>query len=181
MGYTLKPKMSKVGLCKELESNIFDNGISNATNLVRTIQEKIRKYVGIIYGEDIANKLTNKTTVTIPPPVYSTAILLRHQKWVRHVRTKQMNMRTALDAKLAQLQSTLEIQDAVAIAEVENQVKDVTYHQARRYPTTSQIQRSLSTATRARRTATALLLWRNIMAMGMHSFTDSAHKSCRTK
>ncbi len=108
-GYTSKPKTSKVGLCKELESNIFDYSISNAANLMRTMQKKIRQYVGIKYGEDIANELTNKTTVTIPPPVYSTAILLRHQEWDRHVRRKQMNMRTALDVKLAQLQSTLGI------------------------------------------------------------------------
>ncbi len=38
-GYTLKLKMSKVGLCKELESNIFDYGVSNAANLMRTTQE----------------------------------------------------------------------------------------------------------------------------------------------
>jgi hypothetical protein len=75
-GYTLKPKTSMVGLCKELENNIFDYGVPNAANLMRTTQEKIGQYVGIKYGEDIANQLTNKTTVTIPPPVYSTAILL---------------------------------------------------------------------------------------------------------
>jgi hypothetical protein len=46
-GYTSKPKMSKVGLCKELESKIFDYGISNATNLMRTTQEKIGQYIGI--------------------------------------------------------------------------------------------------------------------------------------
>ncbi len=128
----MKPKMSKVGLCKELESNIFDYGILNATNLMRTIQ--IGQYVGIKYGEDIANELTNKTTVTIPPPVYSTAILLRYQEWERHVRRKQKNMRTALDAKLAQLQSALGIQDAVAIAKVENQVEDVAYQQGQEVP-----------------------------------------------
>ncbi len=70
------PKTSKVGLCKELESNIFNYGISNATNLMRNMQEKIGQYVGIKYGEDIVNELTNKMMVTIPPPVYSTAILL---------------------------------------------------------------------------------------------------------
>jgi hypothetical protein len=101
----LKPKMSKVGLCKELESNIFNYGMSNAAELMRTTQEKIGQYVGIKYAEGIANELTNKTTVTIPPPVHSTAILLRRQEWKRHVRRKQKNMRTALDAKLAQLQS----------------------------------------------------------------------------
>jgi hypothetical protein len=97
-GYTLKPKTSKVELCKELENNIFNYGVPNATDLMRTTQEKIGQYVGIKYGEDIANELTNKAMVTIPPPVYSTAILLRHQEWERHERRKQMNMRTALDA-----------------------------------------------------------------------------------
>jgi hypothetical protein len=97
--------MSKVGLCKELENNIFDYGIPNDSDLMQTTQEKIGQYVGIKYGEDIANELTNKATVTISPSVYSTAILLRHQEWERHVRRKQVNMITALDAKLAQLQS----------------------------------------------------------------------------
>ncbi len=43
-------------------------------------------------------------------------------------------MRTALDAKLALLQSTTGIQDAVAIAKVENQVKYVAYHQGQEVP-----------------------------------------------
>ncbi len=79
-----------------------------------------------------------------------------------------MNMRIALDAKLAQLQSASGIQDAVAIAEVENQVKEVAYHQGQEVPY------NLTDSN-------ALLLWRNIVAICMCSFTDSAHKSCRTK
>ena len=43
-------------------------------------------------------------------------------------------MRTPLDAKLAQLQSATGIQDAVAIAEVKNQVEDVAYHQGQEVP-----------------------------------------------
>jgi hypothetical protein len=43
-------------------------------------------------------------------------------------------MRTALDAKLAQLQSASGIQDAVAIAKVKNQVKDVAYQQGQEVP-----------------------------------------------
>jgi len=101
-GYTSKPKTLKVGLCKELENHIFDYGISNAANLMHTMQEKIAQYVGIKYGEDIANELTNKTTVTVAPPVYSAAILLRHQQWEARVRKKQKNTKTALDAKLRQ-------------------------------------------------------------------------------
>ncbi len=55
-GYTSKPKMSKVGLCKELENNVFNYGVPNAANLMCTTQEKIGQYVGIKYGEDIANE-----------------------------------------------------------------------------------------------------------------------------
>jgi len=90
----------KVGLCKELQNHIFDYGISNAADLMRTMQEKIAQYVGIKYGEDIANELTNKTTVKVAPPVYSAAIVLRHQEREAHVRKKQKNMKTALNAKL---------------------------------------------------------------------------------
>jgi hypothetical protein len=63
-GDTSKPKTSKVGLCKELENIIFDYGVPIAANLMHTTQEKIGQYVGIKYGEDIANELTNKATVT---------------------------------------------------------------------------------------------------------------------
>jgi hypothetical protein len=133
-GYTSKPKMSKVGLCKELEGNIFNYGLSNAADLMGTMQEKIGQYVGIKYGEDIANKLTNKSTVTIPPPVCTAPILLRHLEWERHVRRKQRNIRTAFDAKLVQLQSVSGVQDAVAIAKVENQVKDIVYQQGQEVP-----------------------------------------------
>jgi hypothetical protein len=45
-----------------------------------------------------------------------------------------MNTRTALDAMLAQLQSASGTQDAVAIAEVKNQVEDIAYHQGQEVP-----------------------------------------------
>ncbi len=45
-----------------------------------------------------------------------------------------MNMRIAFDVKLAQLQSTSGIQDAVAIDKVKNQVEDIAYHQGQEVP-----------------------------------------------
>ena len=79
-GYAPKPKSTKVGLCKELEHHIFDYGVPNAADLMRTSQEKIAQYAGAKFGKDIANELTNKTTVVVPPPVYSIAIQLKHQE-----------------------------------------------------------------------------------------------------
>ena len=60
---------------------MFNYGVHNTADLMRTTQEKIVLYVGAKYGEDIANKLSNKVTVMIPPPVYSAAIIARHQEW----------------------------------------------------------------------------------------------------
>ncbi len=82
-GYSAKPKTTKVGLCKELESNVFHYGGYNAANTMRVTQEKIQQYVGIKYGKDIANKICNKVTMVLWPPQYSDAIVHRHQhqKW----------------------------------------------------------------------------------------------------
>ena len=77
-GYSSKPKTTKVGLCKELEGHIFDYGGHVAANTMRVTQKKIQQYVGIKFGEDIANKIKNKKLVVLTPPKYSNAIKLRH-------------------------------------------------------------------------------------------------------
>ena len=77
---------------------------------MRITQEKIAQYVGIKYGEDIANELANKTTVK----VYSAAIVLRHQEWEAHVRKKH--------------------RDVVVIADTENLIDDVKYQQGQEVP-----------------------------------------------
>ncbi len=40
-GYSAKPKTTKVGLCKELESNVFHYRGYNAADTMRVTQEKI--------------------------------------------------------------------------------------------------------------------------------------------
>ncbi len=64
-GYSAKPKTTKVGLCKELKSNVFHFGGYNAADTMRVTQEKFQQYVGIKYGKDIANKICNKVTVVL--------------------------------------------------------------------------------------------------------------------
>jgi hypothetical protein len=99
-GYSAKPKTTKVGLCKELESNVFHNGGYNAADTMRVTQEKIQQYVGIKYGKDIANKIYNKVTTVLRPPQYSDVIVNRHQEWERHSRRKQTNLLAALEDRL---------------------------------------------------------------------------------
>jgi hypothetical protein len=69
-----KPKSTKVGLCKELEGHIFDYGGHGAADTMRVTQEKILQYLGLKFGEDIANELTNKATMVLNPPKYSAVI-----------------------------------------------------------------------------------------------------------
>jgi hypothetical protein len=58
---------------------------------MRVTQEKVQQYVGIKFGEDIANKTGGPN-----PPKYSNAIQLRHQEYERLVRRKQGNLMNKL-------------------------------------------------------------------------------------
>ena len=70
-------------MCAELHHHIFDYFVANAADLMRTTQEKIAQYIGSKFGEEIANEVTNKKAVVVPPPQYSAAIKTRHQEWER--------------------------------------------------------------------------------------------------
>ena len=70
-GYSTKPKATKVGLCKELEHHVFNYGGHAAADTMWVTQEKVQQYVGIKYGEDIANELKNWVQVVIQSPEYS--------------------------------------------------------------------------------------------------------------
>ena len=56
-GYHTKPKATKVGLCKEPEHHMFNYGGNIAADTKWVTQEKVQQYVGINYGEDVANEL----------------------------------------------------------------------------------------------------------------------------
>jgi hypothetical protein len=71
-------KMTKVGLCKDLEANVFDFGTTSAVDQMGITQEKIVQYIGAKYGEDIANKLQNKTRIVLSAPAYPSATMACH-------------------------------------------------------------------------------------------------------
>ncbi len=68
-------KTTKVGLCKDLEGNVFDFGTTSAANQMRITQEKIAQFIGAKYGENIANKLQNKTRIVFSAPAYLSAMM----------------------------------------------------------------------------------------------------------
>jgi hypothetical protein len=71
-------KMTKVGLCKDLESNVFDFGTMSAVDQMQILQEKIAQYIGAKYGEDIANKLQNKTRIVLSASAYPSMMMTQH-------------------------------------------------------------------------------------------------------
>ena len=100
-------------------------------------QEKIQQYVGINFGKDIANEITNKTLVTLTPPKYSDAIEQRHVMWGQLVRKKQTNLMTALKTRLITLQAAGNADDNVnlEIANLENEIDDLEFEIRQKCPT----------------------------------------------
>jgi hypothetical protein len=88
-------KTTKVGLCKDLECNVFDFGTKSAENQMQILQEKIAQYIGAKYGEDIANKLQNKTRIVLSAPTYPSTTMTRHVLSIALVRSQQAAMLTA--------------------------------------------------------------------------------------
>jgi hypothetical protein len=106
--YVGKAKSTKVGLCKDLEGNVFDFGTTSAADQMRITQEMIAQYIGAKYGEDIANELQNKTTVVIPTPTYSSATMTRHALRIALVRGQQATMSTARLSSRASLEAEIQ-------------------------------------------------------------------------
>jgi hypothetical protein len=100
---------------------------------MKVTQEKIQKYVGIKYGEDIANKICNKVTMVLRPPQYSDAIIKRYQEWERHSRRKQTNLLAALEDQLRGLKANPNA-DTVKVATASNDLEDLKYEMRQEVP-----------------------------------------------
>ena len=82
---------------------------------MRVTQEKIQQYVGLKFGEDIANELKTRSLVVLTPPKYSDAIELRHAEYKKLVRKKLTNLMTALQTQLITLQTAASAGDDVTL------------------------------------------------------------------
>jgi hypothetical protein len=103
----VKSKLTKVGLCKDLEANIFDFGTTSAADQMRITQEKIAQYIRTKYREDIANKLQNKLRVVIPAPAYTPSTLTRLALRIALVRRQKMTLKTARLASRSSLEAEI--------------------------------------------------------------------------
>jgi hypothetical protein len=127
-----KISTKKVGLCKDLEGNIFNYGTKTAANLMRTTQEKLIQYLGTKFGGDIANEIQNRTTVVIPPPTYSIAVMARHAARKTLVCGQQNNLLAANQAKKAIIMTRITTNPSnldlpIELAELENKISQLNY------------------------------------------------------
>ncbi len=127
-----KIRTKKVGLCKDLEGNIFDYGTKTAANIMHTTQEKLIQYVGTKFGRDITNKLQNRTAVVIPPPTYIIAVMARHTAHKTLVCRQQNNLLAASQAKKAIIKTRITANPAdldlpIKLAELENKISQLNY------------------------------------------------------
>lgn len=72
---------------------------------MRMSWDKMVQYVGTKYGQDISNELQNKSTMTIPKPTHSQAIMTRHATRVTMIHDGQRNLQAARAARLVILEA----------------------------------------------------------------------------
>ena len=99
---------SKTGLTKELEGHIFDFGTATAADKMKTTQEKISEYVGIKYGDDVANELINRVRVVLAPPDYPEDAKIRHVADRKIIMQQRENALQAKRSILATLENQLQ-------------------------------------------------------------------------
>ncbi len=87
---------------------MFNFGTTSAADQMQILQEKIAQYIGAKYGEDIANKLQNKTRIVLSAPGYPSTTMTQHALQIALVRSQQAGMsaarlssRTSLEAEIA--------------------------------------------------------------------------------
>jgi hypothetical protein len=107
LSYTGASKTQKSGLCKALESNVYDYGHKAAADQMRTSCEKLVQYVGTTYGQDTSNELHNLTTLVLPEPVHTATVLTRHAAREQMIRKGQANLQQARKAQKVILQAAV--------------------------------------------------------------------------
>jgi hypothetical protein len=93
---------------------------------MRTSWEKLVQFVGTNYGQDISNELQNKTTVTVPEPSHTDAVMQRHTQCVQMIRNVQAKLSVAHEQQHILLEAAVAAQqDADApmkLAILENEI-----------------------------------------------------------
>jgi hypothetical protein len=131
--YTGTSKTQKSGLCKALDNNVFDYRHKAAADQMRTSYEELVQYVGTTYGQDISNELHNKTTLVLPEPVHTAAVLTRHATRELMIRKGQANWQQARKTQKVILEAAVtqgnDPEAPLTLAILENAIAEVDFEQ----------------------------------------------------
>ena len=128
-GYYRKSSSSKIGLNKELESNIFDLGERSSADLMRTTQRKIAQYVGAHYSGDIMAELQTKTEFVVPPPEFPTSAKARQPVYEAMIRAQQSNNLAKMEKRKLRIEADIaalpQPPDQTALENLEDKLYDI--------------------------------------------------------
>jgi hypothetical protein len=124
--YTGSANAAKRGLCTNLGTNMFDYGQKSAADQMRTTQEKLVKYVGTNYGQNINNELQNKVWVVLTEPVHTNDVLSRHSVREVMIRNGQLNIQRDQQAQetilKASVQTGTDVEAPMKLAILQNEI-----------------------------------------------------------
>ena len=117
---------------------MFDYGHKAAADQMRTSWEKLVQYVGTNYGQDISNELQNKTTVTLPEPTHTQAVLARHATKELMIRNGQACIQNARLSQQVILEAAvtagLDPEAPMKLAILENEIAQGDFKQNKEVP-----------------------------------------------
>ena len=122
---------SGTGLCAALGDHVFDYGQKYAVILMRITWEKLLKYVGATYGQDISNELHSRSIVVIPEPVLSSAQLIRHKQREVLIRNVANNILIVCQAQEDIVEAAVttgpDIDAAIQLAILQDQIAKINF------------------------------------------------------
>ncbi len=122
---------SGTGLCAALGDHVFDYGQKYAVILMRITWEKLLKYVGATYGQDISNELHSRSIAVIPESVLSSVQLIRHKQREVLIRNVANNILIVCQAQEDIVEAAVttgpDIDAAIQLAILQDQIAKINF------------------------------------------------------
>jgi hypothetical protein len=129
---------TKTGLCTALGTHVFDYGHKAAADQMRTSWEKLAQYCGTINGQNILNKLSNRTPYLLQASTYTSVVLVRHQqheKMLTDVR-KKLQVARENERKVLEQEVKDKVRDApMKLARLEGEITKAEFEMSQAIPT----------------------------------------------
>ena len=162
---------------------------------MRVTMEKVQQFVGLKFGEDIANELQNRVKVVLPPPKHSTVAIARHVEYEQLIRTQQTTLLTAMRAQLKALEdavaaagsggvssvSSVDDEALLKIARLKNEIAEIEFESKQEVPHKLTSEESPLYGNEMKTHSLRVATLEKHRGQFMHSSLVSVHSSCSTR